>query len=205
MRPRTVVPAEIVAAARQCFVSLGVRHVTVEDVAQAARVSRATVYRAVGARPDLVRAVMMDEATVLFKNVATAMASATSPYELVAGGVTAALATVRDRPVLQRFAGPDLEYVLPVVTIGAAPLVAGGVKLLVPILESARARGVVEAEVDLPHLAEELVRYVLGLLHTPSVTAELASPQTGGAWAASLFGPLLAGAIDARASNFAST
>ena len=185
--------------------SLGVRHVTVEDVAQAARVSRATVYRAVGARPDLVRAVMMDEATVLFTNVAAEMASATSPSELVAGGVAAALATVRDRPVLQRFAGPDLEYVLPVVTIGAAPLVAGGVQLLVPILESAQARGIVDAQVDLPHLAEELVRYVLGLLHTPSLTAELASPETGGAWAASLFGPLLAGATDARASKFAST
>jgi AcrR family transcriptional regulator len=65
MRPRTVVPTEIVAAARQCFVSLGVRQVTVEDVARAARVSRATVYRAVGGRAALVGAVMMDVANLM--------------------------------------------------------------------------------------------------------------------------------------------
>jgi hypothetical protein len=162
------------------------------------------VYRTVGARPELVRAVMMDEATALFRNVAAEMASATSAANLIGSGVAAALATVRDRPVLRRFAGPDLEYVLPVVTIGAAPLVAGGVALLVPILEAARGRSVIAEEADLVHIAEELVRYVLGLLHTPSLTAELAAPETGGARAARLFAPLLARS-DAPEVTFAAT
>ncbi|HVT77817.1 MAG TPA: TetR/AcrR family transcriptional regulator [Acidimicrobiales bacterium] len=194
-------PTEIVEAARDCFVSLGVRQVTVEDVARRAHVSRATVYRTVGARPELVRAVMVDEATALFSNVAAAMQPAEEAAELVAAGVAAALATVRDRPVLRRFAGPDLEFVLPVVTLEAAPLVASAVELLLPILEAASERGVVRGVVDLRHLAEELVRYVLGLLHTPSLAAQLNSPDVGGAWAAQLFGPHFSALPDAESAR----
>ena len=154
MRPRSVAPIEIVEAARDCFVSLGVRQVTVEDVAHRAHVSRATVYRTVGARPDLVRAVLMDEAGELFANVAAALSVAQTPSALVSDGVAAALATVRARPVLRRFAGPDLEFVLPVLTVSATPIIAGGVQFLVPLLREAQGRGVlggaVQAQFRLP-------------------------------------------------------
>ena len=192
MRPRSVAPIEIVEAARDCFVSLGVRQVTVEDVAHRAHVSRATVYRTVGARPDLVRAVMMDEAGELFANVAAALSRAQTPSALVSDGVAAALATVRARPVLRRFAGPDLEFVLPVLTVSATPILAGGVQFLVPLLREAQGRGVLGGALRLDVLAEELIRYVLGLLHTPSLAGDLTAPAAGGLRAAALFEPWLA-------------
>ena len=149
------------------------------------------MYRTVGGRPDLVREVMLDEALVLFTNVGLAMGQARSAVQFVASGVAAALFTIRERPVLRRFAGSDLEAVLPVLTIGAAPLVAGAANLLDPILTSARDRGVIEATVDIRHVAEELIRYVLGLLHTPSLEADLSAPSVGAERAARLFAPLL--------------
>jgi len=192
MRRRTVERAEIIEAARRCFVERGVREATVEDVACDSGVSRATVYRTVGGRSDLIRAVMLDEGIELFRNVGLAMGAATSAAGLVAAGVSAALATIRERPALRRFAGPDLAEVLPVLTLGAAPVIEGSVNLLVPILASARDRGVVDADADLRHAAEEMIRYVLGLLHTPSAAADLAAPEVGAERAARLFGPLLA-------------
>jgi AcrR family transcriptional regulator len=191
MPARTLDRSAVVEAARRCFLELGVRNATVEEVARRAGVSRATVYRAVGGRSDLVREVMLDEALVLFTNVGLAMGQASSATHFVAGGVAAALSTIRERPVLRRFAGSDLEAVLPVLTIGAAPLVAGAANMLDPILTSARDRGVIEATVDIPRVAEELVRYVLGLLHTPSLDADLANPSVGAERAARLFAPLL--------------
>jgi AcrR family transcriptional regulator len=181
----------VVEAARECFLELGVRNSTVEEVARRAGVSRATVYRTVGGRPDLVQEVMLDEALVLFTNVGLAMGQASSAAHFVAGGVGAALSTIRERPVLRRFAGSDLEEVLPILTIGAASLIAGAVNLLEPILTAARDRGVISATVDIPRVAEELIRYVLGLLHTPSLDADLTVPAVGAERAAQLFAPLL--------------
>lgn len=191
MPARALDRSAVVEAARRCFLELGVRDSTVEEVARRAGVSRATVYRTVGGRPDLVREVMLDEALVLFTNVGLAMGQANSAATFVASGVAAALSTIRERPVLRRFAGSDLEAVLPVLTIGAAPLVAGAANLLDPILTSARDRGVIAATVDIPRVAEELVRYVLGLLHTPSLGADIAAPSVGAERAARLFAPLL--------------
>lgn len=191
MPARATDRSAVVEAARRCFLELGVRDATVEEVARQAGVSRATVYRTVGGRPELVREVMLDEALVLFTNVGLVMGQSSSAADLVAGGVAAALSTIRERPVLRRFAGSDLEAVLPVLTIGAAPLVAGAARLLDPILISARDRGVIEATVDTPRVAEELVRYVLGLLHTPSLEADLSAPSVGAERAARLFAPLL--------------
>jgi AcrR family transcriptional regulator len=195
MPARALDRTAVVEAARQCFLELGVRNATVEEVARRARVSRATVYRTVGGRPDLVREVMLDEALVLFTNVGLAMGQAGSAVQFVAGGVAAALSTIRERPVLRRFAGPDLEAVLPVITMGAAPLVAGATNLLEPILTSARDRGVIAPAVDIPSVAEELVRYVLGLLHTPSLEADIADPSVGAQRAARLFAPVLVGPL----------
>lgn len=181
----------LVEAARACFLDLGVRDATVEEVAKRAGVSRATVYRTVGGRPDLVREVMLDEGLTLFTNVGLAMGMAVTPVQLVHDGVAAALTTIRDRPVLRRFSGPDLAYVLPVITLNAAGLVAGAVNLLEPILTAARDRGVIDRDVDIRSIAEEMIRYVLGLLHTPAMGLDVTDPRIGGSRAARLFAPSL--------------
>ena len=196
MPPRAVERSAVVEAARRCFLDLGVRGATVEEVARRAGVSRATVYRAVGGRPDLVREVMLDEGLVLFTNVGLAMGRAASAVELVASGVYAALATIRARPVLQRFAGPDLSDILPTLTLDAALLVEGATNLLEPILGAARDRGVIGAGVDVSRVAEELVRYVLGLLHTPSSSVDLAAPEIGAERASRLFAPVLLAPVE---------
>jgi len=197
VRARALDRSVVVEAARQCFLDLGVRDATVEEVARRAGVSRATVYRTVGGRSDLVQEVMLAEGLTLFTNVGLAMGTATTPTDLIGDGVAAALATIRERPVLRRFAGPDLSDVLPVITLNAAGLVAGAVNLLEPILEAARGRGLIDEGVDVRLLAEELIRYVLGLLHTPALGADGADPSVGAARAARLFGPALqAAAVD---------
>ena len=181
----------VFSAARQAFLTRGVGLTTYDQIAAAAGVSRATVYRSVGARSDLVRGLLVEEAAVLFANVDRAMAGATSAADLVALGVEAALTTIRDRPLLRRLAGPDLPIVLPVLTTDGHGLIQAAVDALLPLLERAATAGLVEDD-ELDRIAEDLVRYVIALVHTPALRDDARRPGIGSARAAALFGPALA-------------
>lgn len=180
----------VLTAARHEILRHGVGLTTYDKVASAAGVSRATVYRSVGPRGDLLRALLAEEAAALFQNVDAAMAAAATATELVRAGVDAALVTIRDRPLLRRLAGPDLPLVLPVLTTDGPPLIAAAVRFLVPLLERAACAGVI-AGTDVDPMAEELVRYVIALVHTPALHDDAREPQAGAARAARLFAPAL--------------
>ena len=180
----------ILLAAREQLLLHGVADTTYDQIATAASVSRATVYRAVGPRDDLVRALLVEEAEVLFANVDEAMRDARAPDELVAAGVAAALTTIRDRPLLRRLAGTDLPHILPVLTVAGVGVVSAAVHQLVPLLERAAGDGLI-ADEHLVDIAEELVRYVLALVHTPVLDGGILEPTAGGRRAARLFGPAL--------------
>ena len=54
------------------------------------------------------------------------------------------------------------------------------VAILAPILEDACDRGVLPADTDVSFLAEELIRYVIGLLHTPTLEGTGRDPAIAG-------------------------
>lgn len=170
----------VLAAARRVVMAHGLGGAQVERIAAEAGVSRATVYRIVGGRNDLVQALLLEEAMPLFDRVADAIRGAESGFGLIEAGVDAALDVIARRPLLRQLATDDLDLILVDLTTQARTLIAQVVEILAPILEDACDRGALPKGTDVAFLAEELIRYVIGLLHTPTLDGTGRDPAVAG-------------------------
>ncbi len=190
MRPRVSEPRVVVEAARRCFAEKGFGGADMDDIARAAGISRATVYRYAGGRRALLRDVLLQEFGVLMEAIAQAADAAPDGREALRGMVVAAVSSWETLPVLARAAGPDLRDVLAVLTVDGTPLLSRLTALTTPIIERVQARGAF-LPVPAAAVAEELVRFVLGLMHTPTLAGDGRDPAAAGRRALALFGPLL--------------
>src|SRR5918911_937214 len=93
--PPDAVAERILDAALEQFQLVGLRRPTIDDVARRARVGRVTVYRRIGQKDELVRAVILRELRRLFAAVDAATAPLTTVEERLAEGFAVVLRTVR--------------------------------------------------------------------------------------------------------------
>lgn len=176
MAPQPTDKGVVLDAARRVVLQHGLAGARVERIAAAAGVSRATVYRIVGGRDDLVQALLLEEALPLFDRVGSAIRGAASGAAVIESGVDAALAVIAERPLLRQLASDDLDLILVDLTTQARALIGQVVAILAPILRDACDRGVLPEGTDVEFLAEELIRYVIGLLHTPTLEGDGRDP-----------------------------
>lgn len=99
---RTVARSRIEAAAADLFLERGIERVSIDDVAERVGCSRATVYRHVGGKPELVRIVTASAARDIAERVAATVAPLRGPRRVVEA-VLASLAAIRAEPTLSAF------------------------------------------------------------------------------------------------------
>ncbi|MFE3544718.1 TetR/AcrR family transcriptional regulator [Nocardia sp. NPDC059177] len=99
---RAVAVDRIERAALALFLEHGIDSVTAEDIAAAAGCSRATLYRYVGGKPRLVRAVLVRAAGTVVARVETAVA-AVPPQRRPVEAILAAVTALRADPVLRQW------------------------------------------------------------------------------------------------------
>ena len=189
-RPRVTEPAAVLDAAARRLASHGIARTSVDDVAEVAGVSRATVYRYVGSKNDVVQAVIDREAENVLARVAEAISVATSPHEAIAGAVSAALTAIAGNPVLARLVSSDLPDTLPFITTGAGGLIERCVVTLSNAIRAAPELTTDDRAVE--HATEEATRFVLVHLTTPRRDGTRLRPLDAGNRAASLIAPMLA-------------
>ncbi|AHH16817.1 putative transcriptional regulator, TetR family [Nocardia nova SH22a] len=151
---RTVARERIESAAAELFLERGIDRVGVDDVAARAGCSRATVYRHVGGKPELVRTVMSSAARDFAERVAARVAPLHGPRRAVEAVLTS-VTIIRREPVLAAFladAGTAGDHVVATPELRAIATVLTGVE------------GDDEA-------AEWIVRVVLSLLTWPLADA----------------------------------
>lgn len=184
-------PEDVIAAAGTCFLTYGFKATTVEHVAAQAGTSRTTVMRLVGGRQKLIDAVLVHEAMALLEHLAPIVGEANDLDELIRTTVAGAIAAVEERPLLKRAAGPDIATLLLAATASAMPMIStlasGGRLLLGGMRERLGGPDVDPAVFD--DLVEDLVRYILALLHTPTIDGRNRDPQAAGERAVHLFVP----------------
>jgi AcrR family transcriptional regulator len=155
----------LVDAAALCLDRFGLAKTTLEDVAAAAQVSRATIYRYFANRDELVLAVILRELDRSYDHsLDDFVAGAVSP-EAMGDAIVAAsaylLETIRSNPKLQIFLSRE----------GAATVAGASeafftaiAEQLRPYLEPAQQHGLLRADLDLAETSEWILRCILSLL-----------------------------------------
>lgn len=177
------------SAAFDRVAAVGLARLSLEDVAEAAGVSRQTLYRHFGSRDGLLRALVLREEEWFIERVVAAAAPHPDVEEAVAAGVCAALDAAREHPLLQRLLREEPGEILPLVVLGKGPVISAARPVVAEILSD--RLDAVEDEVDA--LADTCTRLLVS--HVLDPTDE--SPKVVGRRIARL----IAGSRRARAST----
>src|SRR4051812_21309149 len=137
----------------------GLARTTVDDVAQASGVSRATIYRHFpGGREQIVADTVAWEQARFFMRLGEAVAAAPDLCVLLEDALAFARRALAEHTVFQRVVQTEPERLLPLLTIEASrilPMIAG---FLVPYLEQERHAGRLRDGADIAHTADYIAR-----------------------------------------------
>ncbi len=165
----------ILEAAEDCIRRYGLRRVSMGDVAQAAGLSRGSVYNHFQDREALIDAVLERAAD---RFVASSEASVKRRRTL-SGQVAEAAAFIRTHGNDPRLTltPADEELFATLLTARVDGLVARWVEFWLPYLADAERRQEVRAGLDRPRAAEWIVRLLLSLVVMPSSVVDLDDPD----------------------------
>jgi AcrR family transcriptional regulator len=148
----------------------GLARTTVDDVAHASGVSRATIYRHFpGGREQIVADTVAWEQGRFFQRLGEAVAGAPDLCVLIEDALVFARKALAEHAVFQRVVETEPERLLPLLTVESyriLPLIAG---FLVPYLDRERAAGRLRPGADLGRTAEYIARMVLSCIGAPGV------------------------------------
>lgn len=148
----------------------GLARTTVDDVAQASGVSRATIYRHFpGGRDQIVRDTVAWEMGRFFSSLGEAVAAAPDLCVLLEDALVFARKALAQHIVFQRVMQTEPERLLPLLTVESfriLPLIGG---FLVPYLERERDAGRLRDGADIGRTADYIARMVLSCIGASGV------------------------------------
>ncbi|HTU36934.1 MAG TPA: TetR/AcrR family transcriptional regulator [Acidimicrobiales bacterium] len=169
---RSSTRVRIVDGALDCLARQGIAKTTVDDIARAARLSRATVYRTFPrGKEGILAAVVETEVARLFSSLAVAMGEATDLEDVLVAGMVASARGLRGHAALSYLLAYEPGAVLPYLTFGQLDrllLVAGD--LAAPFF----ARWLEPEQAS--RAAEWAVRIVMAYCANPSPDTDLTDP-----------------------------
>ena len=159
---------KILDAAASQAEELGVRRLTIGDVAQRVGVSRVTVYKYFPGKDQLVEAVLLREMRRFLRDVDKAVEPYETLEERLVEGFVFALGWLRRHRLLNRLLRTDPELIVPNLTVGAGPVLAAGREFIAGFARrEAEAGRLPLAEDQIEGVSELLARAVLSFLLTP--------------------------------------
>lgn len=154
----------LVDAAEECLERFGIAKTTVEDVASAASVSRATVYRYFGDRDELILAVLVRDVDRLLDRVKKRFTPEGPLGTQLVDGILYWLGRVQREQKLGVMFAPDATGHTVNIPGAYAALFERARAALQPALDLARRRGELRADIDLDEAVEWIMRVVISLL-----------------------------------------
>ncbi|XVQ10021.1 TetR/AcrR family transcriptional regulator [Spirillospora sp. CA-255316] len=156
----------ILDAALELFATFGLRRTTMDDVARASGLGRATIYRRFPGKNDLVTGVLLREARRFFGELDRSVAAFTTLEERLVEGFVTTLRISREQRLVNRLMVLEPELLLPHAADRAGPLLAAARGYLARRLRAAQRQGAA-GDFDAEVVAEILVRLTHSLLLTP--------------------------------------
>ncbi|MEV0335753.1 TetR/AcrR family transcriptional regulator [Nocardia sp. NPDC050717] len=185
------VEERILDAALVQFERVGVRKTTIEDIARAADVDRATVYRRIGSRDDVVRAAFEREVRGLLDDLREIPARHEAFDDIVVDVFTTVITRWRTHPLVERLLTLEADRILPQLTVEGGSFfllsVAASTEILGKVLEDNRFPAIP----DLPARVEVVCRVVHSLILQPVGGIDTSSPAALAAFARAYVVPIL--------------
>jgi AcrR family transcriptional regulator len=158
----------VLAGAYDCIARYGMAKVTLDDVAKASGVSRATIYRLFpGGRDQLLRETVGWEMNRFFAKLADAVADEPDLPRRLEAALTFAHRSVRDHEVLQKMLATEPGALLPLMTVEQHRVISYIRDYLRPLLATEAVAGRLRPGVDVDHAADFLARVGLSLIGSP--------------------------------------
>lgn len=166
----TNVQERVLEGALVCIGRYGLARTTVDDVAHASGVSRATIYRHFpGGRDQLVADTVAWETGRFFTRLGQAVAAAADLCVLLEDALIFARKSLAEHAVFQRVVQMEPERLLPLLTVDVVrvlPVISG---FLVPYLERERDAGRFRPGSDVARSADYIARMVLSCIGASGV------------------------------------
>ncbi len=162
-------------AAESCLERFGLAKTTIEDVAQAAELSRATVYRQFGNRDGLLLAVAARDAERTASDAELYLQQFDDVGSWIVEGMLFCLREIPKRPVLSQFLAPQEFGAASRLILTSERMLAIGAEMLRPMFEPARREGLLQRDLELDALMEWVLRILMSYLTVagpPSRTEE---------------------------------
>lgn len=158
----------ILDAAARCFRRFGVTKTTLEDIAEQAGTSRATIYRTIpGGRDEIVLTVLLAESAAVLEPLRVELEAMDGFEEQMVEGVARAIELGREHPNLEMLFTAE-TVMASVVVPGAWAAVVGATEAFVaPLTESARRRGELRQGLTDAAVSEWLCRIILSIFMAP--------------------------------------
>jgi AcrR family transcriptional regulator len=148
----------------------GLARTTVDDVAQASGVSRATIYRHFpGGREQIVADTVAWEQARFFMRLGEAVAGAPDLCVLLEDALVFARKALAEHQVFQRVVQTEPERLLPLLTVESFRILPMIGAFLVPYLERERDAGRLRPGADIGRTADYIARMVLSCIGTRGV------------------------------------
>ena len=158
-------------AAEGCLEQFGPQKTSMEDVARAAGMSRATVYRYFENRDALLLGVASRQSSALAAEAINYLGQFNTISDWMVEGLLFTLRELPHRPVFASLVTSLDSSASGSLFLGSTGLVQIGVNVLQPIFANAKAQGLLRDDVDPEMLVEWLLRVLWTYLNAPSQVA----------------------------------
>ncbi len=182
----------ILAGAVEQIEDFGVRRFTIDDLAKRLGISRVTIYRRFDKKDQLLESVLLYELNSILADIDAGVAGCKTLEDRLVEGFVTSLTVLRGHRLLNRLLRTEPELILPLLTVGGAPVIAASREFA-----SRFARG--QAEVDavevdeeqLEVLSELFARAILSFVLTPQSVVSLETEEETRRFAQRYFAPVL--------------
>lgn len=200
--PGSAADTHILQAALDQFALTGVRRTSTDDIARRAGVNRATLYRRLGAKNEIVSAAFLHEAGRVLAEIDSGtgeLGDHPTDAEIddyIVRFCTISLTEVRENRLLHQLLEVDRDETLRTLTVGAGRVVEMASAFLAERIRLVRERSGGSTDPnEIASLSAVLARLTQSLLLTPDGPPQVRTPEEMRAFAASVLVPLIRGSV----------
>jgi TetR/AcrR family transcriptional regulator, repressor for uid operon len=181
----------ILDAALELCAASGVRHLTMDDVADRAGVGRMTVYRRFGSRERLEEALAVREARRCLVELDSTVDPGAPVADQITQGLLTSLRLIREHPLLERMSRLEPAAALAALTSEGAAVFTMARAFVAARLRESQKAGTVDPKLDPEQAAEILVRLSFSFLLIPQSVLPLDDDEKMREVARTLVAPIL--------------